>query len=1042
MSEDRQPFWQRIPGATYAAGRLGARGQRIVKRSAQLFAILFVLIGLLGYFWLPGFAKTKLEGALTEALKRPVTIQRIAVSPYTLSATVEGLKAGDTLSVSSLYVNVSSSSLFRLLPVIQEVRIADPRLHLVRESENRLDISDLLDEWAAKPSSGPTPEFVVGNITMTGGQVEWVDKVIGKTQTVSEIRLGVPFIANVPSKVEVFVEPMFSAKLDGAPLNLTGKARPFSVDHDASVDITLDGFDLTRLTAYVKLPFTVQSALLDTRLQVLFRHKDQNADSLSIAGDIALRNVQGEFAADKLSIDVPLLALKGLRADVFGQKYTAETLALQTRDGKQAAADLNGKPLTRIGEFKFTKLALNLPAHQADIGEIQLNHSEVMLARTRQGNLNVMELFAAAPEKNAKPAPAAKADKAAPKAEAKNEPVWHWSVGKTAINDSQLHFADEAVTDQTLKLSDLTLALGKLDSADKTAVPLALKSAVNEHGTLSADGTITLDGKTDLKLDLSKVDLAALQGWVTANLNAVLTRGDLSFAGEVHAAGGNADVTGDAVLADFNVLDRVNSDDMLRWKQLKLDKIAVHTQPFGMSIGEIGLRDFFAQLLVNPKGQLNLKGIVKESTPQAAAPGAPTASPAPAATPPVVASAPVAPAKTEPPLPVKIGKITLANGNIDFSDEFIKPNYSARLTGLNGRIGALAAGTQSPVDITGKIDRAAPVHISGKVDPFASQVALNIQASAKGIDLPNLSSYSGRYLGYAIAKGKLSADVSYRIEKGELIAENRIVLDQLTLGDKVESPSALDIPIGLAISLLQDSRGVIDLDLPIRGSLNDPQFSIGAIVVKVIVNFVVKAVTSPFALLGSLFGGGEDLSNLMFVPGQSALTPDNEKRLQAIAKAMADRPGLKVEITGYADPAADREGLKRALLDRKIKARKLADQTRFGKRGSMEDVTVSAEEYPKYLEEVYSAEKIPNKPRNAIGIAKSVPVADMEKLLLDYLPVTENDLNALADERGHAAQTWLTGQGAAAPDRVFLMNSKVAPAEKEVANNRVGFSLR
>lgn len=1022
---------------------------RIAKRAAIVFTVLFIIVGIVGYFWLPGYAKIQLEGALTEALKRPVTIEHISVSPYTLSATVEGLKAGDVLSVGSLYVNVSSVSLLRMVPVIQEVRIVNPQLHLVRESENRLNVSDLLDEWISQPSSGSTPEFVVGNITLSGGQVEWQDKVVDKTQTVSDINLGFPFISNIPSKIEVFVEPMFSAKLNGAPINLGGKLRPFAAGRDAAIDITLDGIDLTQLTAYVQLPVTLQSALLDTRLQVQFRSKNNTVDSLAISGDAALRNVKCEIKGDKLALDLPLLALKGLHADVFAQKFSAEELVLKSQQGKRPAANHDNKPLARIGEFKLAKIAVDIPSRRADIGEIQLDASEFMLARTRKGMLNVMEMFAT-------PAKSTAAVKASPKkttvnADNKPAPNWSWSVGKISVASGKLHFSDEAITDQTLDISDLSITLGKLDSAEKGSVPLALKSAVNEHGSLTADGTVGLGGKVDLKLDLTQVDLAALQGWVTADLNAVLTRGDLSFSGEVHTVGADVNLSGDAVLADFNVLDRINAEDMLRWKQLRLDKIAVRTQPFAMSIGEIALRDFFAQLLVNPKGQLNLKGIVKNAAPESASAASIPAASAVTATQtsslPMTSAIQSAPAaapaqKAEAPLPLRIGKITLAGGNIDFSDEFIKPNYSARLTGLNGRVGALVAGTQSPVEISGKIDRSAPLKISGKVDPFSTPIALNIQAAAKGIDLPNLSSYSIRYLGYAIAKGKLSVDVSYRIEKDELIAENKIFLDQLTLGEKIASPDALDIPIGLAISLLQNSRGEIDLDLPIRGSLNDPQFNIGGIVVKVIVNFITKAVMSPFALLGSLFGGGEDLSNIAFAPGFSVLTPDAEKRLQSIAKAMTDRPGFKTEITGYVDPAADREGLKRALLDRKIKARKLADQSRHGKRGSMEEVTVSPDEYEKYLEDVYDDEKIPNKPRNAIGLAKSIPVAEMESLLIAYLTVTDNDLATLAEERGLAAQSWLTGQGNIPMDRIFLLNGRVAPAEKDVPNNRVGFSLR
>lgn len=1037
--ENNSDSRERIPGLRYLANRFGDRGLRIVKRVGIGLAAILVLVGLIGYLWLPGYAKNQLESALTVALKRPVTIEQISISPYTLSATVYNLKVGDVLTLGRFQINLSSASLARRIPVIEELGVSGLHLHLVRESENRLNVSDLLDEWTSQPASNsPTPEFVVGNITLDDGQVEWVDKVENVTQNVSDIRLGVPFIANVPSKITVSVEPVFSAKLNGAPINLAGKSLPFAEGHDTAMNIDLDGFDLTRIVAYAKLPATIKSALLDTHLQVHFKEDGHSGQSLSVSGDAALRNLKGEMARGKLAIDVPLLALTGLQADILNWKVSAKELALKPAEGRHTAFDHDGNPMLRIENFALSDLALDMRKHAVRFGALQLDGAEAMLARTRDGTLDVAEISLGQPER--------KADiQTRKKAAVAPVPEWSWSVDKVAVSSGKLRFSDEAVTDQVLSVTDLSLTLGRLDNTNVTT-PVSLKASVNDRGTLAVEGSASTSGKADLKLDAVKVDLAALQGWVTGDLNAILTRGDMSFGGDLHVAGGTAAVSGDVELADFNVLDRANSNDMLRWKQLKLGKLKVNTQPFKMSIGEIALRDFYARLLINSKGQLNLNGIRKNSGPEQTAAAQTSATShsnagtklvQSAATP---ASAAVPAQEKTASLPVSIGRISLAGGTIDFSDQFIKPNYSARLTDLNGRIGALVAGTPSPVEISGKIDHTAPLKISGKVDPLSSPVVLDIQASAKGIELPALSAYSGRYLGYTIAKGKLSVDVSYRVEKGKLSAENRIFLDQLTLGEKVESPDALDLPLGLAIALLQDSRGEIDINLPIRGSLDDPKFNIGGIVVEVLVNFIVKAVTSPFALLGSLFGGGEDLSNLIFPPGQALITPDGEKRLQAIAKAMTERPGIKIEITGNADPETDRDGLKRDMLNHKIKALKLAEQTRHGKRGSMDDVVVSPEEYPKYLAEVYDDEEVPNKPRNAIGFAKDIPPEEMEKLLLDYFPATETELAALADRRSQAVQAWLLSQGVTT-ERIFLMNSHVAPKEKDLPSNRTDFSL-
>ena len=213
--------------------------------------------------------------------------------------------------------------------------------------------------------------------------------------------------------------------------------------------------------------------------------------------------------------------------------------------------------------------------------------------------------------------------------------------------------------------------------------------------------------------------------------------------------------------------------------------------------------------------------------------------------------------------------------------------------------------------------------MQGHIAPFGKELSLDIAAKAHDIDLPALSTYSVKYAGYGIEKGKLTFDVRYQVENRKLTAENHLVLDQLTFGERVESPTATKLPVLLAVALLKDSRGVIDIRLPIGGSLDDPKFSVGGLVIRVIVNLIAKAVTAPFALLAAAFGGGEELSTLTFAAGSAELAPEAQKRIDTLGKALADRPGLKLEVGGHADPAGDREALRHAVVDDAIKRAKM-----------------------------------------------------------------------------------------------------------------------
>jgi hypothetical protein len=309
--------------------------------------------------------------------------------------------------------------------------------------------------------------------------------------------------------------------------------------------------------------------------------------------------------------------------------------------------------------------------------------------------------------------------------------------------------------------------------------------------------------------------------------------------------------------------------------------------------------------------------------------------------------------------------------------------------------------------------------------------------------LPPLSPYSGKYVGYGIEKGKLSMKVAYFIEDRKLKAENSVILDQLTFGPKVDSPDAIKAPVLLAVSLLKDRNGVIKFDLPVGGSLDDPQFSVGGLVFRAIVNLIVKIVTAPFAILGALGGHGEELAYIEFAPGSALLDKTSEDKVKAIAKALNDRPAIKLDVAGRIDPASDREALKRTALERQVKAQKFNDLVRSGEPpASIEVVEVSAAEYELLLTRAYKAAEI-TKPRNAIGFPKDLPRAEMETLLLENAKVTDEDLRSLADRRAQVVRATLTDGEHVPPERVFLVAPRLdAEGVKDKGKpTRVDFAL-
>ena len=307
------------------------------------------------------------------------------------------------------------------------------------------------------------------------------------------------------------------------------------------------------------------------------------------------------------------------------------------------------------------------------------------------------------------------------------------------------------------------------------------------------------------------------------------------------------------------------------------------------------------------------------------------------------------------------------------------------------------------------------------------------------IDLPQFSPYSGKYIGYGIEKGKLSVDVSYHIEDGALTAENNVFLDQLTLGERVPSENAVSLPLELAIALLKNRRGEIDLHLPVKGSIDDPQFgNFGDIILDAFFNLITRAVTAPFALLGSMLSQDEQLSEIAFSPGSVVIGAKAADRLEALAEILKERPALRLDITGSIDRVRDYEGLQRVNLQRLVVAQKLADDAKKGQSGGTFEATeLTPEEYSKYLEVVYKAGDF-EKPTNFLGLTKSQPDQEMEQLLLAHITVGGDQMQELARDRAVAAQYWLMENGEIDSERLFVTGTVQSGDTADTADNNQG----
>jgi hypothetical protein len=295
-------------------------------------------------------------------------------------------------------------------------------------------------------------------------------------------------------------------------------------------------------------------------------------------------------------------------------------------------------------------------------------------------------------------------------------------------------------------------------------------------------------------------------------------------------------------------------------------------------------------------------------------------------------------------------------------------------------------------------------------------------------------------VGYGLSKGKLSLDLKYKVSQKQLEAENKVVVDQLTFGDKVDSPDATSLPVALAVALLKDRHGRIDIDLPIRGDLKDPDFKYGKAVLSVLLNLLTKIVASPFTLMGKLIPGGgeEDLQFIEFPPGSEAVADEELKKLEALAKGLEERPGLRLEITGTADPVRDRK----VLGLQKLKAQLLVRWQQ--RKGASKEVDLPIVEEERAIKELFdeqrSQQPVATPAQGAQVASKPPTIEEMRQQLVAAMPVPDSDLRLLAQQRAEQMRGQLAGDGKLADERVFLTEVDLTASEHDKVRSRLNLT--
>jgi uncharacterized protein involved in outer membrane biogenesis len=1014
-----------------------------------VLAIVATLVGLyalLGFQWAPKLVRDQAVAFVRENYDRELAVGEVRVQPFKLQLEVRDVALPDAdgetmVGFERLFVDFELASLWEGAWVFREIDLQVPVLRTVIRADGSINLADLaLPDDPAEPES-PTPPLWVQRLAVEAGRLDFVD-----------LARRAPF------------ERLFQP-----------------------VGFVLEDFRTTPEGGDFRL--SARSAAEET-----FEWKGRFALEPVIAseGDFAVGDLRLPGVAEFLGEVLPFGLTDGL-VDIAGSYRVALPEALEldlqlpTIEITSLAMRARGieEDWIRIPTIVVSDTAVGLPQQAVTIGRVAVTGLAAQAWINPDGTTNIDQLLAPAPAATT-PVPAAPAaEPATPATGTVAGAPWTVDIARIDLADAAIDFEDRMEAPaKKFELSPVNLQVSAASLDLSRAVPVSVDAVINGHARFSASGTLTPEPlAASLDVELAKARMEILQPYVLPLADLTITAGELGMKGRLELAppaGARPELSfqGGLAIDGFRSVDNTLKEPLVDFRRVELQKLSYAMAPDAISIDRVLVDRPYARVIISPERVINIAAVLDpagtaaalaERRAEAAAEAARTpaqrreiererkaaekaaqkARKSGAVTP---APPPAEPAAET--LPIRIREVRIDGGRMDFSDQFVQPNFSADIKDLSGTIAGMssAADSTARVDFAGNLGEFSPVSIAGELQPFDFARYTDLALRFENISLPIFNPYSGPIAGYTIAKGKLTTVLHYRIDERRLDADHNIRIDQLEWGEATATQGEATLPVKFATALLKDRQGVIELDVPVGGTLDDPTFRIGPIVWQIIKNIIVKAVTAPFALLGALFEGAEEAQFVDFAPGEATVDAATTERLEALARSLVEKPQLKLDVPIGMVAELDSP----ALAERAFEASLAAALAERAGPGGKTDATPPAFESLEPAERIEVLEALvrrqsgaepvfPESPPPPEGISRSEAKALRQAAALEYLTATARagavaapeDLARLAQERAEAIERALLASGALEPTRVFKVREGKVTAEA----NRVRFQL-
>lgn len=840
------------------------------------FLVLVVLYTLAGFLLLPWWLERTLPDQLQQRMGWQTTVTGIRTNPFALSVEAVDLSALDSggekvIGFDRFYLDLGFFQLFRGIVGFQNIQLDEPfiRVDLLEDStvnfardwQAHNAVTDAA-ETPAPAADGAPPKLYFRRVALSGGELLFRD-----------------FTGAEPADFRV------------TPLDLTlTDLATFSRDGQNS--------DYVVNAALGAQTIQWQGNLSVTPLESSGFLSIANVDYLTL-GHFLQPYLPYELAGGTVSLatDYDFAMADGVQLETSAGVINVRDLALAV------AGDSDGQPPElRAAAIDLEQLGFSLAGREARVGRVGASGLAIDLLRDKNGQINLVTPLQAAD---------AGSDAGDDDTGAAATTPFRWTVAAVELTDSNVGWRDEALPEPAdLRLEALQLTLGTLSDRLEEPVPYSLQAGLASGGRLQADGRVTLAPFTlESGLAVSAVTLAAFEPYLKTATNLEVRKGQLTLDGNLDLDGQKDPLTGTfsgtGEIAGLDLGLAGSDEPLLAWQALRLAPIEYNVAPARLEIGTVTLAGAAANVVRSVEGVHNVERIVRESAAGENAQGAPSET-------------------GEAGLIFRIGEVILENSGVNYTDRSLSPVFATRFGELNGSVTGLSniSPQQGRVAIQGRVGDLSRLSFDGSIGTLGTEDSSELVIRLQDLSLPTLSPYFGRYLGYGVDGGKLALNLDYKIAGSRIDATNLVVMDRLELGQTVPSDEAVNAPVKLGLALLRDSDGIIEIDLPVSGDLNDPEFSVGRVVMRAFVNLLAKAAMSPFSMLGSIADmaglSGEELGQVSFAPGAEALSGEQAGKLDVLARALSERPELLLNVRGAVVPELDGAALRQQQLNRRL----------------------------------------------------------------------------------------------------------------------------